>query len=196
MQSIPAGIEVQNSNDGAIDYNAIYHIGSMEWMPNQEAMQWFHQDVWPIVQAKNPNLTFYMAGKNMPESYKNWQNEHFQVLGEVNNQDAFKAKKSILVVPLRSGSGIRIKTVEAMLAKKAVISTSQGALGIPVTHLENIYIADSSEAFAAGIQRLTEEIELRNQLAENGYQFALKNYSQEAVSEQWIACYKHLLDTN
>ena len=190
--AIPAGIEIKENKDCKLDYHSIYHIGSMEWMPNQEAMAWFHNGIWPKVTSKNKDVKFYMAGKNMAESYKNWQTTSFKVIGEVEDQNEFIADKSILVVPLNSGSGIRIKTIEAMLAKKAIVTTSQGALGLPIKDNEHCLIADDSEQFAQAIITLTEDLDLRNKIAENGYNLALQNFSNQAVSKRWEEFYLKL----
>ena len=187
--AIPAGIEIKENKEGKLDYHSIYHIGSMEWMPNQEAMAWFHNGIWPKVTSKNKLVKFYMAGKNMAESYNAWNTNQFVVAGEVKDQEAFKSDKSILVVPLKSGSGIRIKTIEAMLAKKAVVTTSQGALGLPIMDNEHCLIADNSEQFAQAIISLTEDLDLRNRIAENGYDLALQNFSNQAVSRLWEEFY-------
>ena len=190
--AIPAGIEIKENKDCKLDYHSIYHIGSMEWMPNQEAMAWFHNGIWPIVTSKNKDVKFYMAGKKMAESYKNWQTTSFKVIGEVEDQNEFIADKSILVVPLKSGSGIRIKTIEAMLAGKAIVTTSQGALGLPIKDNEHCLIADDSEQFAQAIITLTEDLDLRNKIAENGYNLALQNFSNQAVSKRWEEFYLKL----
>jgi glycosyltransferase involved in cell wall biosynthesis len=190
--AIPAGIEIKENKDCKLDYHSIYHIGSMEWMPNQEAMAWFHNGIWPKVTSKNKDVKFYMAGKNMAETYNAWNTDQFIVAGEVKDQEAFKSNKSILVVPLKSGSGIRIKTIEAMLAKKAIVTTSQGALGLPIKHLEHCLIADDSEQFAQAIISLTKDLDLRNKIAENGYHLALQNFSNQAVSMRWEEFYLKL----
>ncbi len=190
--AIPAGIEIKEIKDSKLDYNTVYHIGSMEWMPNQEAMAWFHNEIWPRVTSKNKDVKFYMAGKNMSESYNTWNTDQFVVAGEVKDQEEFKSNKSILVVPLKSGSGIRIKTIEAMLAKKAIVTTSQGALGLPIKHLEHCLIADNAEQFAQAIISLTEDLELRNKIADNGYHLALQNFSNQAVSKRWEEFYLRL----
>jgi glycosyltransferase involved in cell wall biosynthesis len=190
--AIPAGIEIKENKDCKLDYHSIYHIGSMEWMPNQEAMAWFHNGIWPKVTSKNKDVKFYMAGKKMAESYNAWNTDQFIVAGEVKDQEAFKSNKSILVVPLKSGSGIRIKTIEAMLAKKAIVTTSQGALGLPIKHLEHCLIADDSEQFAQAIISLTKDLDLRNKIAENGYHLALQNFSNQAVSMRWEEFYLKL----
>ncbi len=193
--SIPAGIEPVIVKDVPINYNTIYHIGSMEWYPNQEAMAWFHSGIWPLIQQKNKNAVFYMAGKNMPKAYRKWADKSFKVLGEVNSVVEFSADKSILVVPLKSGSGIRIKTIEAMLAGKAVVSTSFGAKGIPLIHGTHCLIADKEAEFTEAVIRLLEDNELRNRIATQGKKLAEELYGNRAVSAKWVEFYKTLSHT-
>jgi glycosyltransferase involved in cell wall biosynthesis len=193
LKTIPAGIEVQREQSSHHIYaNSIYHIGSMEWMPNRQAMDWFHNDIWPLIVKRKPEAKFYMAGKNMPAEYLEMNSPNFHVLGEVENLHEFVRNKSILVVPLKSGSGIRIKTLEAMLAGKAVVSTVQGAQGLPVNNGEHCLIADSSEAFADAVIKLLDDHELRNRLADNGKRLALDNYGNVAVSRKWVEFYSIL----
>lgn len=187
--AIPAGIEIKENKDCKLDYHSIYHIGSMEWMPNQEAMAWFHNDIWPKVTVKNKLVKFYMAGKNMSEHYKNWQTTSFKVIGEVEDQNEFIADKSILVVPLKSGSGIRIKTIEAMLAGKAVVSTSQGAYGLSILHMEHCIIADNEADFANAILILQKDRELRGKLVRNSRKFAVENFGNVEISKKWVSIY-------
>ncbi len=197
LKTIAAGIEVpKDDSNSVIDPNSVYHIGSMEWMPNQQAMNWFHRDIWPIIHKRKPDAEFYMAGKNMPDRYLQLNDHGFHALGEVTSLQDFTENKSILVVPLKSGSGIRIKTIEAMLAGKAVVTTSQGALGLPLVHLEHCLIADSSEDFADAVISLLDDENLRNKLAENGRKLALENFSNEAVTAKWKGFYGELIRGN
>lgn len=193
--TIPAGIEVKSIPTASPDYNTLYHVGSMEWMPNLQAMEWFRYSIWPIIEKAHKEATFYMAGKNMPASSFSWQNSRFNVAGEIPDLNLFSSDKSILVVPLQSGSGIRIKTIEAMMAGKAVVTTSFGARGIPLEHGKNCLMADSETDFANAVLSLLNDTGLRNRIAENGRQFALANYSNQSVSEKWKQFYQKLTKT-
>lgn len=194
LTTIPAGIiNNANSNESKVNSKSVYHIGSMEWIPNQQAMLWFAENVWKLVINKIPDAHFYMAGKNMPEEFSKLQTENFHVVGQVEDLKAFTADKSILVVPLMSGSGIRIKTIEGMFAKKAIVSTSIGAKGIDVIHRKHCFIADNAEAFANALIELIQNPELRETIAQNGYQLALSNYDNQSVSKQWLSFYKEVI---
>lgn len=191
-QYIPAGIIHKEITGSGVDLNAVYHIGSMEWMPNQEAMKWFHDSIWPLIEQKAPTVQFYMGGKHMPESFRAYNQGHFHVLGEIPELDAFVADKSILAVPLRSGSGIRIKTIEGMMSGKAVVTTTLGAQGLELKNGENCMIADQAEDFAEAIAELTKDPSKRHQIAEIGKQYAIHHFSNASVSLQWLELYRQL----
>ncbi|MGN6567033.1 MAG: glycosyltransferase family 4 protein [Flavipsychrobacter sp.] len=127
----PFGIDIVQSysNDIDIQWNA-YHIGAMDWRPKAESIQWFLNEVWPAVHKLHPELKFYFAGRNMPESFKNLNIANVICAGEVPDADAFIADKKILIVPLKSGGGIRVKILEAMAKAKIIISTGVGMQGI------------------------------------------------------------------
>ncbi|MDP2176403.1 MAG: glycosyltransferase family 4 protein [Bacteroidota bacterium] len=195
LTTIPAGIEnnfVQQ--ESRVNSKYVYHIGSMEWMPNQQAMLWFAENVWKLVIQKVPDAQFYMAGKNMAEKFKLLQTDNFHVIGEVKDLKEFIADKSILVVPLMSGSGIRIKTIEGLFAKKAIVSTSIGAKGIDVIDRQDCMIADDPETFANAVIEMIQNPSLRQEIAENGYQLAIENYDNQNVSKLWLAFYKKVMD--
>ena len=174
------------------DPNTVYHIGSLEWLPNLEAIEWFINDVWPLVQAKCPNVKFAVAGKGMPDEYRSMEVPGIEMLGQVDSATDFVADKSITVVPLKSGSGIRLKILEAMSAGKLVISTTIGAQGITCTDGKDILIADTPEEFCEAIIRATTDIELVNHLKQNARKLILDNYSNQSVIRKLITFYKGL----
>jgi len=187
--SIPAGLITKPNLSSSYNSNYLYHIGSMEWMPNLEAMQWFHNEIWSIIERKNEATEFFMAGKNMPSHLKQWDTYRFHVAGEVKNIEQFSSDKSILVVPLRSGSGIRIKTIEAMMSGKAVVTTSQGALGLDIIDAEHCLIADDAQTFADKVLTLLSDNSLRNTIANNGRKYVESHFGNKAVSEMWVRLY-------
>lgn len=187
--NIPAGIQASEVLNSAIDYKSLYHIGSMEWMPNQEAMKWFHDEIWPLIEKQDKEIQFYMGGKQMPETFKHFESGRFHVLGEVSNLDTFIADKSILAVPLKSGSGIRIKTIEAMMAGKVVVTTTQGAQGLELINEDNCMIADSADKFAEAILELASNQPKRDRLAEKGKLYAESHFGIKSVSKQWLDFY-------
>lgn len=126
----------------------VYHLGAMDWLPNQEAIRWFLQEVWPKVHAWSPEITFHFGGRAMPESFKEHLPESVFCAGEVPDAVDFVADKHLLVVPLRAGGGIRVKILEAMAQGKLVVSTSVGMQGIEAQGSLHYLGADDAQLFA------------------------------------------------
>lgn len=126
----------------------VYHIGAMDWLPNREAVSWFLEQVWPKVHEYAPELTFHFAGRAMPASFHENLPPGAFCEGEVADATAFAADKHILVVPLRAGSGIRVKTLEAMGAGKLVISTKVGMQGIEAESEAHYLSAEDAQMFS------------------------------------------------
>jgi glycosyltransferase involved in cell wall biosynthesis len=131
-----------------------FHLGSMNWIPNQEGIKWLLEKVWPLVISKNPEAHLVLAGRFMPEWLLNYKAKGIEVVGEVSDANEFVRNNHIAVVPLLSGSGIRIKIIEAMALGKTVVTTRIGAEGINYSDLTNIYIANDAAKMAAVMGQL------------------------------------------
>ncbi len=192
-QSIGIGFYFKISESNTNNHT-IYHIGSMEWLPNQQAMEWFHDKVWEKLKSKHPNIHFYMAGKSMPESYFKWNDKHFHVLNYVEDLEKFTADKQILVVPLLSGSGIRIKTIEAMFQGKSIVTTTIGAQGLNCINNKHMLIADNEIDFVNCISELIDNQNKRIELSANAKEYASQHFSIENISNQWKTLYSQLIN--
>lgn len=152
VAAIPIGMEVSDAepsvrNTSENSTPVFYHLGSMDWRPNDEGLRWFLRQVLPGITKKHPGFRMHLAGKKMPLWYFEQQSEFLLVDGEVEDAIGWQQNKDVLIVPLQSGSGIRVKILEAMALGKAVISTPQGAEGLPVEHQRDILIANTPEEF-------------------------------------------------
>ena len=112
-----------------------YHLGSMDWLPNVQGIKWFIKEVIPLIKADYPDFIFRIAGKKIPRWFYRLTGSNVMVDGEVADSMQYQEYKDILVVPLFSGGGLRVKIIEAMALGKTVISTTKGAEGIPYTCL-------------------------------------------------------------
>lgn len=130
---------------------SLHFIGSLDWMPNLEGLQWFLNDVWPALHRRFPDLEFHIAGRNMPHSLSALQMENIVIHGEVESSCDFVAEHSVSIVPLLSGGGMRAKILEAMSLARVVISTSIGLEGIDAKHRRDLFIADTPEQFIEAI---------------------------------------------
>lgn len=130
---------------------SLHFIGSLDWMPNLEGLQWFLNDVWPLIYRRFPELQFHIAGRNMPPSISELAMENIVIHGEVESSCDFVAAHSVSVVPLLSGGGMRAKILEAMSLARVVISTSIGLEGIVAKHRRDLFIADTPTQFVEAI---------------------------------------------
>jgi glycosyltransferase involved in cell wall biosynthesis len=189
----PAGINTNYWQPSAKEnpYH-IFHLGSLEWMPNREAVLWFLKDVWPLIISLDKRFHLFIAGKNMPDFMKQMKYENVVMAGEVKDGAEFVSDKAITVVPLLSGSGIRLKILEAMAASKLVISTTIGAQGIDYENGKNILIADKPEEFAAIFKQIALDANYYSNVSKNGFELIKSKYSNDAVIQRLLYFYKGL----
>ena len=178
----PFGIDTANIKRRENERWVGYHIGAMDWQPNVEAIKWFIMHVWKDVRKISPQFKFYFAGRNMPAFFDNYQPEGVYCAGEVDDANEFIADKKILIVPLRSGGGIRVKIMEAMAAGKLVISTGTGIQGIEAVNGVHYYMANSSRQFAEMIQKALSDREASEQVCSNAIALIYEKYRNEAVA--------------
>lgn len=127
MLPVPLKTERQEWPKGPVRF---FHLGAMDWLPNREGLDWLLEQVWPLVLMECPQAELHLAGRSFPEGYAEGI-RGVVVHGEVEDAEAFSAQHHVLVVPVHSGSGLRIKTVEAALQGRMVVSTKLGAEGLP-----------------------------------------------------------------
>lgn len=181
MITIPFGIEETGFSRHTTDKWDAYHIGAMDWQPNVEAMHWMKEEIVPEIVKQYPDFTFQFAGRNMPERFKESKAKSFFCAGEVPDADSFIAEKKILIVPLRSGSGMRIKTLEGMAAGKLVISTSVGIQGIEALDKIHFLKADTPEEFANAVHWCMENKVLAEKVAQNAHDLLQANHNQKKL---------------
>ena len=194
MLSIPFGVTPETETQVEEEPNSLFHIGSMDWMPNLEGVKWFLKQVWPKVHERMPQLTLYLAGRKMPEELMRLETEGVRVLGEVPDAAYFIMSKQINVVPLLSGSGIRVKIIEAMSAGKVVVTTTIGAAGIGCTDGKDVLIADTPEQFVEQLQRCVDDPEFRRQIGCNATRLIAEQYGNEQLTQQLLKFYDKILN--
>lgn len=189
----PTGIDTKvlfpHSKD--LEHPSLFHIGSLEWAPNQEGILWFIENCWPKIYEKFPGLKFYIAGRNAPDwLVRQFDAPNIVYKGEVADAYQFMNSKSIMVVPLFSGSGMRIKIIEGMALGKPIVSTTIGNEGISTTSGKNILIADTPEEFAAAIEKLIADSELFEQISRNAIEYIHDKFDNLTLAGSLIRFYK------
>lgn len=178
-----------------LEFPSLFHIGSLEWGPNQEGLLWFMQHCWPLIHQKYPELKFYIAGRNAPGWLESkLKSEGVVFLGEIKDAYKFMKSKAIMMVPLRSGSGMRVKIVEGLALGKAIVSTSIGVEGIAATDRENILIANEPQEFLQAVSDLIDDKELYAKICRNAVPFIRERFDNLAIVSDLVNFYKQQLN--
>ncbi|MCF8227483.1 MAG: glycosyltransferase family 4 protein [Bacteroidales bacterium] len=175
------------------EFPSLFHIGSMNWIPNIEGIRWFLDHVWLDIHREFPKLKFYLAGREMPKWLYKAAYPNVVVIGEVDDAWEFMQSKAIMLVPLLSGSGIRIKIIEGMALGKAVISTRIGAEGINCRHGSDILLADDPGEFREAINKCYRDIEFTHQLGKNARSVIESFHNNEKIIASLLAFYHKIL---
>lgn len=172
--------------------NTIFSISALDWIPNIEGLNWFFDHIWEKLLVKNPTLELHIAGKNTPAWLSNLQKKNVYVHGFVDDALAFKKSYELMLVPLLSGGGMRVKIIEGMAAAKCIISTSVGAEGIEYTHGKDIVIADTPEQWVDAILYYLQNETLRKEIEKNAHFLANSQYENKSITKRYIDFYKSL----
>ena len=174
----------------------VYHLGSMNWLPNAEAIEWFFNFVYPILVQQGMPMKLSIAGNDMPAWVYKYRSEQVEVLGAIHTPLQYQEEKQIMMVPLWSGSGIRAKIIEGLALGKTIISTSIGAQGIEYEHGKNILIADTPEDFAGQLIRCCQSPELCREIGDNARKLSESCYHSEITAKNMVEFYKQITGTN
>lgn len=172
----------------------LFHIGSMNWIPNIEGLDWFFEEVWNAILQRFPDITFTVAGRGIPPSWKSRSIPNVTIVGEVDNANDFICSHDIMIVPLLSGSGVRIKILEGMALEKTIITTPVGAEGLDVENGKNIFIANTSTEFVEAIEQCIKSPDLCRFLGENAREYVMLHHNNAIITQKLIALYQELFE--
>lgn len=159
--------------------------GSMDWIPNEDAMKHFCHEILPLIRAEEPAVTTSIVGRApTPAVRRLAEIDGVEVTGRVDDVREYIADGAVYIVPIRIGGGTRLKIFEAMSMGKAVVSTTIGAEGLPVTDGEDVVIADTPERFAAAVVLLLRDRARRVQLERAARALVVDRYDWSAVAGQ------------
>ena len=157
--------------------------GSMDWLPNEDGMLWFCREILPQIQTEVPNVTLSIVGRAPTPAVKKLAEERgVRVTGRVDDVRPYMSQAAVFIVPLRIGGGTRLKIFEAMGMAKAVVSTTVGAEGLPVTHDRDILLADDPASFSRAVIRLLRDVSERRQLEHQARRLVAEQFDWSAVA--------------
>ncbi len=192
----PYGIDTKNITEYQESYSGIVkkqinYIGALDWIPNQKGIFWFIEECFPLILKEIPDIKLNIAGRNAPKWFaKKISHRNINFIGEVENANEFIQNPGPIVVPLFSGSGMRIKIIEAMAFKKTVIATSVAAEGINFDNNVNIIIENNPESFANSIIKIMQNSDLEEEIGTQAFEFARKNFDFENITANIISFIK------
>lgn len=194
MINIPFGVNFKDYQcpEGLKPQLALFHLGSMNWMPNLEGVLWFLDDIWPKIHKQFPELKLYLAGREMPADLMSDPLPNVEVIGEVDDAKEFICSKAIMIVPLLSAGGIRVKIIEGMALGKAIISTDVGAEGIECENDKDILIASTARQFLQAVEKLVENPERIESMGAEARKLISKKYDNQKLSKLLVEFYKGL----
>jgi len=193
MMVAPASVSVMGPDQAIFVPNELFFLGGLDWLPNQEGMRWFMERCWPLLSANQPKCDLHIAGRNQPEWMNKWKSSQVHIHGSVPDAAVFMAAHGIMLVPLFSGSGMRIKVIEALAQGIPLVATTLAVEGINVAHEKHLLIADSPEDFVSAIHRLAKDKALRLKLREEGMKLVKSEYYYLSVAQKVLNMYQHYL---
>lgn len=177
-----------------LSYPTLFHLGSMDWIPNKEGIEWFLDEVWPDIEELNSELRFYIAGRNMPKKFFEYDSDNVVVEGEIFDAVEFMNSKAIMIVPLLSGSGMRVKILEGMAMSKCIIATTIAAEGIACEHGKDILLADTPDEFYRYILQCLTQPRMWKEVGRQARKTVEREYHISTVSQRMFQVYLQLLN--
>jgi glycosyltransferase involved in cell wall biosynthesis len=194
---VPNGVDVEHFTPSADEPEpeTVVFTGMLSYRPNLDAAQFLVEEIMPRVKRTYPNAVLRLVGHIEQADRERFEGSHCEVIGWVPDVRVPMAAASVIVAPLRMGSGTRLKIVEALGMGKAVVSTSLGCEGLDVREGEHLLIADSADAFAGKVERLLADRTLARELGARGRDLAVQKYSWGQSTARLEQLLRHVVDS-
>ena len=190
---VPNGVDLaffKQSDEFEEESDTLVFTGSMNYYPNVRAVQFMCEHVMPLL---DPSVKFYIVGASPTQDVLNLHDgARVVVTGRVDDVRPYIERASLVVVPLLHGSGTRLKVLEAFAMAKAVISTSVGSEGIPISSGKELVIADTAVEFSSAIREYLRNSTARKKLGSRAYEFVANQFSWKGVSKALLSAYRDL----
>ncbi len=191
--TIPFGVDPDSySVNGPAGEPVFFHLGSMDWLPNEDGVRWLVEKVWPLVTKVHPQARLHLAGNKMPHYLLDLKMPGLTVTGRVESADQYMSERHVMLVPLFSAGGMRVKIIEGMAMGKCVISTTMGAEGIACKSGHDILLADTAEAMAQQIGSVIADPTIAVGIGKHARELVLAHYSNDVIVRDLIAFFHSL----
>jgi glycosyltransferase involved in cell wall biosynthesis len=176
------------------DGRTVLYFGLLSTVPNVDALTHFAQNIWPHITASHPEARWKIIGDRPPPSVLALRGARVELTGFVSDLRPHLAGAAVVVVPLRLGSGTRLKIIEAMAMGKAIVSTTLGAEGIEAVPGRDIILKDEPAAFADAVSRLLAEPSLADRIGQSARQLAVERYAWSGAARTLEGFYRRILE--
>jgi sugar transferase (PEP-CTERM/EpsH1 system associated) len=189
---VPTGVDIEYFRPlrSEEEPNSLVFTGSMDWMPNEDGIFYFAEEILPRIFEELPNARLSVVGRKPSARLKALaatDPHHLHLTGWVDDIRPYLAQSAVCIVPLRVGSGTRLKIFEAMGMGKAIVSTTIGAEGLPVRHGVEILLADSPDDFAKSVVTLLGDAAARRRLGTTARELVEAKYGWGSVAKEFAA---------
>ena len=191
---LPNGVDTKEIQPLPMDTseNSILFVGNLSYLPNEDGVLYFYQDIFPIIVKHIPNLHVYIVGLNPSEKIKKLESKHIHVTGSVPDLLPYYKRCTACIIPLRAGGGTRLKILEAMAYGRPIVSTSLGCEGLAVEDGKHLLIADNPQAFAEKTINLLSSIELQQTLIQHARELVEQVYDWDIIAQRVLRAYEQL----
>ncbi|TVQ44972.1 MAG: glycosyltransferase [Saprospirales bacterium] len=192
-QTIPIGIDFREYKPNMASFRknpSVSFIGSLDWIPNYEGINWFLNEVWPEVHKNIPDLELHIAGRNTPDDLFRWSKSKVLIHGEVRDAREFINQHPMMIVPLLSGSGMRAKILEGMALGKVVITTTLGLEGIFAEDGREVLVADTPEEFLEKFNYCLDNPREMIRISKAAKRFVSENFDNFDLAKNLISSYQ------
>lgn len=197
--AVPLGVNIDyfsNFKKSKRIKKSISFLGAMNVAHNETAVLYFCKEVLPLIIKEINDVKFFIVGGGVTEKIRELESENIIVTGRVDDVREYVSKTQVFVCPLRFGSGIKTKNLEAMAMGVPVVTTSVGAESINAVDEVEWIVRDNIELFKDAVVSILESEELQEQLSSNGYRFVSENFAWDIVMEKWDDVFKFIDNNN
>jgi glycosyltransferase involved in cell wall biosynthesis len=171
----------------------LVYTGKMDYRPNVDAIEWFASAILPTIRQQQADTTLTIVGRNPHPRIQHYaEQSDITITGWVDSVQPYLHHATVFIVPLRMGSGTRLKILEAMASGCAVVSTSIGAAGLHADVRQAMRIADDADAFTQSVVSLLQDEALRSRLGEQSIQQVRRYYDWSALIPKLLNAYKDI----
>jgi glycosyltransferase involved in cell wall biosynthesis len=197
VRVVPGGVEAAYftpPDEPSVATDSIVFFGGMDWLPNQDAVVWFLDDIFPRIVAARPSATLTIVGKDAPPAIAGRAGARVVIRGYVEDLRAEVQRHAVSIAPFRIGGGMRLKIIESFAMGVPVVSTTVGCEGIGAADGEEIVVADSPRDFAAAVAALLAAPARRTAIAGRARRLASERYRWESVAGMFETVYREAID--